>query len=338
MSTGTKQVKHEHSHDLDPGVSSARLFWAMCLNFVITGVEIVGGLASGSLSLLSDALHNFSDGVAIIVSWVALRLSQRPKTERHTFGLKRAQILAAMLNSAVLIAIGLYLLKEAYHRFLAPEPVQGVTMAWVAGIGLVANVLGTLLLREGARLNLNIRSSYLHLLSDAASSAGVIVGGLAVHYLGLFWVDPLLTVLISVYVIWESFGIVRAATDVLMLSAPADVSVKSVQRTLESLPGVENVHHVHLWCVSERDVHLEAHVEVVDGPVSETAGLVNRIGEILKERFGIGHVTVQLESGRCDSANLLGPEPMAPQHPAGAAPRELEDQTAETMPTRSCKP
>lgn len=302
-------MAHHHTHDADAGVSSSRLFWAICLNFLITAVEIVGGVAAGSLSLISDALHNFSDGVAIIVSWAALRLSRRPKTERHTFGLKRAQILAAVINSAVLIAIGFYLLRESYQRFLSPEPVQGMTMVWVASLGLVANVLGTLLLREGSRHNLNIRSSYLHLLSDAVSSAAVIAGGLAIHFLGVSWVDPLLTVLISIYVIWESLGIVRAATDILMLSVPEKTSLRDVQGALESLPGVENVHHLHLWRVSERDLHLEAHVEVVDGPVSATADLVDQAEELLQERFGIGHLTLQFESGRCPGSNLLGAEP-----------------------------
>ena len=297
-------MAHDHGH-FTGEISGRRLGLTMALNFLITAVEVAGGLASGSLSLLSDALHNLSDGVSLAVSWVALRLARREKTHRYTFGLKRAQILAAVLNAAVLIAICLYLFKEAYDRFSDPQPVGTAMMVGVALVGLVANIAGTLLLREGAKDNLNIRSSYLHLLSDVFSSVAVILGGLAMAAWGAWWVDPLLTVGIGLYVLKESVDIVREATQVLLLCVPGRIDLKQLQRDLEVLPGVRNLHHVHLWCVDDSDTHFEAHLEVDDMPVRDTGPLVDRIEHLLHERYEINHVTLQFEVDRCAAKTLV---------------------------------
>ena len=295
-----------HDHDHGSGdVSSARLLGTMTLNFVITGAEVVGGLLSGSLSLLSDALHNLSDGVSVLVSYLALRLARRQKTQRFTFGLKRAQILAAVLNASVLIAVCVYLFREAYGRFLAPEPVGTGLMIAVASLGLAANVAGTLLLRAGAKSNLNVRSSYLHLLSDVYSSIAVILGGVAMRAWGAYWLDPVLTVGIGLYVLKESLDILREAASVLLLCAPARLSLPEVRETLQALPGVRDLHHVHVWCVDDQDTHFEAHVEVDDMPVSRTEALVDAVERVLHDRFEINHVTLQFEVDRCADKALV---------------------------------
>lgn len=295
---------HAHSHDVE-GTSPTRLFITMMLNFVITVVEIIGGLISGSLSLLSDALHNFSDGISIIISWIAIRLSKRPQTRKFTFGLKRAEILAAVINAGTLIVICFYLFKEAYERLVKPEPIEGVTMVIVASVGLLANVAGTLLLRKGSKGNINIRSAYLHLLSDAVSSVAVILGGLAIVFFDIYWVDPILTVLISIYILKESFDIVKVAINVLMMGAPESVCIEEIQKELESLPGVNNIHHVHVWRLNEQNIHFEAHIEVEDMMVSETDRLSDIIEEKLKHHHGITHTTLQFEAGKCDSKKLV---------------------------------
>ncbi len=297
-------MAHDHGHSSGE-ISGRRLGLAMALNFLITAVEVAGGLASGSLSLLSDALHNLSDGISLAVSWFALRLARRAKTHRFTFGLKRAQILAAVLNASVLIAICLYLFKEAYTRFFHPQPVGTGVMIAVATVGLVANIAGTLLLREGARGNLNIRSSYLHLLSDVFSSVAVIAGGGAMALWGAWWVDPLLTVGIALYVLKESVDIVREATQVLLLCVPGRIDLAQIQRALEALPGVRNLHHVHLWCVDDSDTHFEAHLEVDDMPVSATGPLVDQVEHLLHDSYDINHVTLQFEVDRCASKALV---------------------------------
>ncbi|NCP01914.1 MAG: cation transporter [Deltaproteobacteria bacterium] len=271
----------------------------MLLNFAITLVEIVGGLLSGSLSLISDALHNFSDGVAIIVSYVALRLSRKPKNEQYTFGLKRAQILAAILNAGVLLAISFYLLREAYSKLLHPQEIDGLLMFLVASFGLVANLIGTWLLRRGAKENLNIRSAYLHLLSDAVSSVAVILGGLAITLWQQYWIDPVLTVLIALYVGWESWKIIQQALDVLMLKVPAHISLTALEKRLEQLPEVCDVHHIHLWQVDDHDLHFEAHVNTSLTTLQETVPLAKTMESLLQKECGINHVTLQFEVGQC---------------------------------------
>jgi len=289
---------HHHASDSSE-TSGTRLLITMLLNFAITLVEIVGGLLSGSLSLISDALHNFSDGVAIIVSYVALRLSRKPKNEQYTFGLKRAQILAATLNAGVLLAISFYLLREAYSKLLHPQEIDGLLMFLVASFGLVANLIGTWLLRRGAKENLNIRSAYLHLLSDAVSSVAVILGGLAITLWQQYWIDPVLTVLIALYVGWESWKIIQQALDVLMLKVPAHISLTALEKRLEQLPEVCDVHHIHLWQVDDHDLHFEAHVNTSLTTLQETAPLAKTMESLLQKECGINHVTLQFEVGQC---------------------------------------
>lgn len=297
---------HHHSHHhVDESVSTTRLFITMTLNFLITVVEAVGGVISGSLSLLSDALHNFSDGIAIIISYIAIRLGKAPQTARYTFGLRRAEILAATINSGTLIVICFYLFKESYERFTSPEPISGGIMIIVASVGLVANVVGTLLLKRGSKENINIRAAYLHLLGDAISSVAVIIGGICIYFFEIYWVDPLLTVLISVYILKESIVIVKEAVNVLMMGSPQSISIENIQEELETIEGVKNIHHVHIWRLSEQTVHFEAHVDVDDMMVSETNPLSCKIEEILKNNLGIDHVTLQFESDKCDTKRLI---------------------------------
>ncbi len=285
--------------------SGMRLLLTMLLNFLITIVEVIGGLLAGSLSLMSDALHNFSDGLSIIISYSALRLGQRPGSRDHTFGFKRAEILAAILNSATLIAISLFLFREAYFRFKDPAEIKGTLMVAVAGIGLTANILGTWLLHRDSQHNLNIRSTYLHLLSDVASSLGVIIGGFAIILWQVYWVDPLLTVLIALYVLKESFDIVRQATHILMMGTPANIALEQIQLKIESVIGVTNLHHVHVWMLSEHDIHFEAHVDINDMLLSESATIRQKIENLLADQFDIQHVTLQMECGECESSALI---------------------------------
>jgi cobalt-zinc-cadmium efflux system protein len=296
---------HHHHHHADETTSTVRLFITMMLNFLITVVEVIGGILSGSLSLLSDALHNFSDGIAIIISYIAIRLGRQPQTAKFTFGLKRAEILAAVINAGTLIVICFYLFKESYERLVHPEEISGGLMVAVASIGLVANVVGTLLLRAGSKENINIRAAYLHLLSDAVSSVAVIIGGLFIYFYKIYWVDPILTVLISVYILWESMKIVKEALNVLMMGTPQSVDIEGIQKEIEEIPGVINLHHVHTWRLNERVVHFEAHVDVEDMMVSKTSALSDQIEETLRHNHNISHVTLQFEADKCDPKELV---------------------------------
>jgi cobalt-zinc-cadmium efflux system protein len=262
--------------------------------------QVIGGIFAHSLALLSDALHTLTDGIALFVSYAAVRLARRPASEQFTFGLKRAETLAAIINSGVLIGISLWLAWEAKNRLLHPEPVDGAIMVGVASVGLVANIINTILLRRGAEKNLNMRSAYLHVMSDGVVSLAVIAGGSAILYdPALTWLDPVLTLLISIWLIVESWSIVWSGTRVLMMSAPDDVAVREIQNVLQALSGVNNVHHTHLWVLNDDSIHFEAHVDIADRLVSETAELARTIETLLKEKFAITHVTLQFESGCC---------------------------------------
>ncbi|MGD9486686.1 MAG: cation diffusion facilitator family transporter [Calditrichaceae bacterium] len=293
---------HNHSAEI---TSEKNLFLTMALNFIITIAEVIGGLISGSLSLISDALHNFSDGLAIIISYIALRLSKKPNTSRYTFGLKRAEIIAAIINASTLIIISFFLIKEAIERFYHPSPITGGIMLIVAIIGLAANVIGTLLLKKGSESNLNIRAAYFHLLSDAISSLAVIIGAVFIIFYKIYWVDPLLTILISVYILTETYSIVKEAVDIVMMSSPHGIEINDVKTLVESTDGVKNIHHVHIWKMNDNDTHFEAHIEVVDMMVSESSKIQNLIEKKLHEKYDINHTTLQFECDRCDYKNII---------------------------------
>lgn len=295
---------NRHHHNVED-ISTVRLFITMILNFVITIAELIGGIISGSLALISDALHNFSDGIAIIISYIAIRLNRKPVNQNFTFGFKRAEIIAAVFNASVLIGISIYLFIESYHRFVSPEPIEGGLMIIVASIGLLANVIGTLLLQKGAKGNMNIRAAYLHLLSDAVSSVAVIIGGIFIYFYSIYWIDPILTVLISLYIIKASFTIVKEATMVLMMAAPESLSIQEIEKEILQLDEIQNIHHIHLWRVNDREIHFEAHINVEDMMVSNTENLQEKVQKMLNEKFHIHHVTLQFECDKCDDVGLI---------------------------------
>lgn len=294
-----------HQHDHTEGTSEKNLFITMLLNFLITVVEIVGGIVSGSLSLLSDAIHNFSDGIAIIVSYIAIRLSKKPRTLKYTFGLKRAELLAAIINASTLIIISFFLIKEAIERFSNPTPITGNLMLVVAVVGLIANVIGTLLLKKGSDQNINIRAAYIHLLSDAVSSLAVIIGAVFIMMFNITWIDPALTIMISLWILKETYEIVKESVEVIMMSTPPDIDINEVQRAVEAVPGVKNIHHVHLWKMNDSDIHFEAHIDVDDVPVSRTAEIRSAIERCLHDSFDINHTTLQFECDSCSRKALV---------------------------------
>ncbi len=293
------------SHDASERASQRRLLLAVALNFGIAAVEAVGGLLSGALSLVSDALHNAGDSGSLLLTLAARRLAGRRNSARHTFGFKRAETFAAVVNAAALIGVSVLLLAAAIARLRHPVPVQG---GWMIGIGLfgvVANVAGTWLLHRDARTSLNVRSSYLHLVADAASSAAVVCGGIAIIWWRADWVDPVLSIAIAGYAAAGSVIVLRQAVHVLMEGTPVDLDLGALQRAVEAVPGVENIHHVHVWSVGESDVHLDAHLEIADMLVSETQGLRAAVEAVLATDFGVGHVTLQLEAGCCPDPDLI---------------------------------
>jgi len=300
-------LSHNHSHNHTYNFESARgrLFFTIVLNFIITIAQIIGGIISGSLALISDALHNFSDAISIIVSYIALKLRSKQNSYKHTFGLKRAEILAALLNSSTMIVICFYLFYEAGHRLFNPRSIDAGIMSVVASIGLLANLVGMLLLKRFSKSSMNIRSAYLHLMGDTISSVAVIVGGVAIALWNVNWIDPLLTVIIGVYIIKESYSILMESIHVLMEGAPLHISIEEIKEKVETFVEVEDIHHIHLWMVGDGDVHLEAHVNINDMKISESDLLRKKIESLLHNEFGIEHVTLQFECNQCLDVGII---------------------------------
>jgi cobalt-zinc-cadmium efflux system protein len=299
-----------HTHDLpqeagQPAVSGRKIFWVTVLNAAITGAEVAGGLLSGSLALLSDAVHNLSDTVAIAMSYAAFRIAQKPKDAKRTFGYKRAEILSAFVNSAILIAVLSVLLFESVKRLSVPGRIDGTLMLAVALVGLAANLLSVLLLKGGSHGNLNIRSSYLHLISDTISSVGVAAGGIAMKVFGVPWVDPVITILIAVFILRETIHIMKKAVGILMQSAAA-LDYEAIKRDIEAIGKVMNVHHVHTWMSNERTVYFEAHIEMEAISLQEAGKVCDEIEALLKDRYGVSHVTLQAECGKNCNPDLCG--------------------------------
>jgi len=295
---------HHHHHHGE--VSGKNLIITMFLNFIITLVELIGGLLSGSLSLLSDALHNLSDGVSVIISFFALKLSQRDNNNRMTFGYKRAEILAALFNSSVLVIISFYLFKGAYFKLIAPKPINGLMMIIVALIGLAANTFSVIILRDNAKKNVNIKSAYIHLLADAMSSVGVVFGGILIHFYNIYWIDPVLTILIGVYIVKESFAIINETVRILMQATPENIDVDNMKKEVEQIPLVADIHHLHVWQTNDHDIHVECHVNLEkDLKLSQVNEIRENLEKLLKHKFSVHHFTVQTEYNCCHDVGLI---------------------------------
>jgi cobalt-zinc-cadmium efflux system protein len=297
---------HHHSHDIDEKKGSKNLIITILLNLLITVAELIGGIFSNSLALISDALHNFSDGLAMFIALVAMKISKRESNVRKTFGYKRIQILAALFNSVVLIVISIGLLYEAYHRFMNPEPVKSIPMLVVAVIGLIANFVSVVLLKNHSHQNLNIKAAYLHLIGDTLSSVAVIVGGVLIYFFDIYWIDPLVTVIISIYIIKETVSVLLETYNILMQATPKHINLLELQKEIEKIAEIKGAHHLHAWNLSDKDIHFEAHIELSkDLKVSESDKILKKVENLLQKDFRIAHVTLQVEYCICDDKSLI---------------------------------
>lgn len=302
---------HTHSHNHSQGhhhvpVKGKNLVISIGLNVLITVSQVIGGLISGSLSLLSDALHNFSDVLSLIVSYIANILSKREASSSKTFGYKRAEIIAAFVNSATLIVVAIILIKEAVERFFNPQPVVSDLVIWLSLLGIAANGFSVLLLKKDANNNMNMKSAYLHLLTDMLASIAVFIGGLLMKFYAVYWVDPLLTLAIALYLIYVGYDLLKDATRVLMLFTPSTIQVAKIVETIGKIKPINNVHHVHIWQLNENEVHLEAHVDFdVDIKISEFDVILEKIHEEVYHTFGINHINIQPEFGKCDDKRII---------------------------------
>jgi cobalt-zinc-cadmium efflux system protein len=276
------------------------LLAAVVLNVLITVAEVIGGLLSNSLALLSDALHNLGDTMAILFAYLARRMSRKASNDHKTFGYKRAEILAAFINGLLLLGVSAYLLVEAAWRFSSPEPVKGLIVFMVASAGLLLNLAAMLLLRKHTKGNLNIRTAYLHLLGDTFSSLAVILGGLLVYWYQIYWIDPLITILVSLYIMHAAWKVLRPVWNILMQATPKGIDMALLKEELEKIEGIDNIHHVHVWALNEKEIHFECHAGLDSNrELIHTNGIRSRMQNLLRQKFGIGHVTVQFEYQGC---------------------------------------
>lgn len=297
---------HQHSSHHKDNIQSKNLLITFLLNLIISAAELIGGLLSNSLALISDAIHNFSDGLAVLITWFSIRISKRPANQHHTFGYKRVQILAALFNALTLITICIFLLAEAYHRIMQPQAVEGFAMMWVALIGLVANLLGVVLLRKFSKDNLNIKAAYLHLIGDSLSSMAVIIGGVLIIYYEMYWIDPLITALISLYILKETWEILAETYRILMQAGPSTMQLQPIADRVLTIEGVKSIHHIHIWQLTDQELHFEAHIEMKnDLLLTEAQKKSDEIRVLLVEEFGFAHVTLQTEFNRCCDPHLV---------------------------------
>lgn len=282
---------HTHAHD----IHGRRLWYAVVINLALTAVQVVAGVLSGSLALIADALHNFSDAASLVLAYVARRIARRPADERMTFGYGKAEGIAALINFTTLILIGFFLVGEALARLWSPEPVHGWTMVAVAAVALVVDAGTAWLTHTGARHSLNLKAAFLHNLADALASVGVIVAGVLVLVLDWRLADPIVTLGIAGFVLYHGVGEIGAAIRALMLATPKGLSVRATVAAMERVDGVCGVHHVHLWAIDERRSTLEAHVVTDRDEARDLERIKRELKGLLAREFGIGHSTLEFE-------------------------------------------
>jgi cobalt-zinc-cadmium efflux system protein len=292
---------HGHSHGDPSEIGEKRLWWAVGANILLTIAQIIGGLISGSLSLIADALHNFSDAASLLIALVAIRIGRKPPDQFKTFGYKRAETIAALINLTTLIIIGLYLCYEAIMRFITPEPIAGWTIVIVAGIALVVDIFTALLTYSQSKNSMNIRAAFLHNLTDALASVGVIIAGTLILLYGWIWTDAAMTLLIAGYVLYHGIVEIPKVIHLLMEGTPESIDLKDVVQSMENIDGVNNVHHVHIWQIDENRNALEAHVVLSE--VDRMESVKAAIKSHLHDEYLIGHSTLEFENEKCENAH-----------------------------------
>jgi cobalt-zinc-cadmium efflux system protein len=301
MPGDSRERDHGHGgHGHGKEASTTRLVLAVVFNLLITIAEFVAGVMAGSLALLADATHNLNDTASMGISLAARKISGRTADRRRTFGYERAELIGAFINLTTLVLIALYLLVEAVRRFFEPRSIDGNLMLIVGAITLVANVATAFVLYQPSKDSLNIRSAFVHIVADAFGSVAVLVGGWVIMRYNWTVIDPILTMVIAVYILVHSYGMLRETISILMESAPEGFPLAAMIQSIERMEHVRDVHHVHVWRLSERETALEAHVVVED--ISELRALdtlKTRIKHHVRDAFGIGHATLEMECEAC---------------------------------------
>jgi cation diffusion facilitator family transporter len=287
-------------------IAGFRLLLTLVLNLIIPVAQIIGGIYAHSIALVSDAVHNFSDFGAILIVYFAYLVGKKGVSASHTFGYKRAEILGATINVALLVAAAVFILYEAFERFGHPEPVIGQIVTYLAALGIMGNGLSAWLLHRGSKHSLNVRGAFLHMLGDMLTSVLVLLNGIILIFKPWYWLDPVLSLLIVIFILKNCWSILKDATGILMNATPKNLDLEEIKNVLQKIPGVCGVHYLHAWNVSSSSIAFSCHVEVAaDQLVSKTEPLAEKIRHELFHRFGIDHPILQFETVQCGNGSML---------------------------------
>lgn len=292
---------HQHHHDKES--SDGRLVAAVAVNVLLTVAQIVGGIAAGSLALIADALHNLNDAASLGLALLARRIARKPADRRRTFGYRRAELIGALINVTTLIIVGLYLVYEAVWRLFEPQVIGGWVVVIVASVALIVDAVTVMLTYTMSRGSLNVKAAFVHNVADALASVGVIAAGVLIILYQWYWVDLVMTLAISGYILWQGAVMMRATIRPLMDSVPPDVDLDALVAAMEAIAPVLDVHHVHVWQLDEHHRALEAHVVVAEADLAQMESVKRRLKQMLRERFGIGHATLEFDVGHPDEAD-----------------------------------
>ncbi|RJQ39342.1 MAG: cation transporter [Nitrospiraceae bacterium] len=304
------EEKHwEEGINHNPGIeetSGFRLLLILVLNLIIPVAQVVGGLHAHSIALVSDAVHNFSDFGAILIVYFAYLVGKKGVSASHTFGYKRAEILGATINVALLVAAAVFILYEAFERFGHPEPVIGKIVIYLAALGILGNGLSAWLLHRGSKHSLNVRGAFLHMVGDMLTSVLVLLNGIILIFKPWYWLDPVLSLFIVIFILKNCWYILKDATGILMNATPKNLDLEEIKNVLQKIPGVCGVHYLHAWNVSSSSIAFSCHVEVAaDQLVSKTEPFAEKIRHELFHRFGIDHPILQFETVKCGNGSML---------------------------------
>ncbi|HEY3053816.1 MAG TPA: cation diffusion facilitator family transporter [Thermoanaerobaculia bacterium] len=293
-------MHHDHAHEV-----SRKLVLAAIVTVAFVVVEVTIGLFSNSLALVSDALHNFTDSLALLLAFSAVRLERRPATTEKSYGYQRAGILAAFINAGTLVAFTVYIFIEAIDRFRHPSQVNDRAMLVTALIAIVLNVAITISLRREGRHDVNVRAAVMHMFGDAVSSAGIVIAALLIRSTHNAVWDPAVSIAIGVLILWSSWGILRETINLLLEGTPTGIDPDLVSRSLAAIDGVYGVHHLHIWALGPSKPALSCHVMVGDVPVKTTAKLLEELNAMLADEYRIAHTTIQFEFANCSEDDLF---------------------------------
>jgi len=301
----TDDCSGHHHHVNVEETSGARLLITLALNLIIPIIQIIAGVFAHSMALISDATHNFSDFMAILISYIAYRIGKKGATAQNTFGYRRAEIMAALLNVIILAGACIFILYGAFQRFSSPEIVSGKIVIWAALVGILGNGFSAWLLHQDSKDNLNIRGAFLHMLGDFLTSVVVLISGIVMMFKPWYWLDPLLSILIAVFILKNCWTILKSSTAILMNATPGSIDLDDVRAHLLEIEEIKSVHYLHAWPLSSSGISFSCHLVVPDQMVSQTEKLSERIKHSIFHKFGIDHAVLQFETESCGNGTLL---------------------------------